>query len=220
MSKEEFIENLKNLYEKHKPAIKECVETVVFVVVMVIVIRFFIGEIRWIPSGSMHPTLLEGDRIFVERFSRFYKSPERGEIWVFYPPFENLQKTPVKTFARLTGFFCKDIAYIKRVIGMPGDKFELKADKDGKYTVYINDKPLNEPYIQSVYDYPPCTEKMVCGPITIPEKHYMMMGDNRGNSQDGRYWGLLSRDRFIGKAVFLFWPFTRVKILNQKSEIK
>lgn len=213
MNKEEFLKNLKAKYELHKPAIKETVETIVFVVVMVIIIRFFIGEIRWIPSASMHPTLLEGDRIFVERFSRFYSAPKRGDIMVFYPPGEELKNTPWRLFSRLTGFFCKDIAYIKRVIAVPGEKFELKSDKNGKYTVYINDEPIEEDYIMSEYDYPPCSEAMVCGPIVLPEKHYMMMGDNRGNSKDGRYWGLLKQDRFIGKAVFLFWPFNRVKKL-------
>ena len=216
LTKELFIE--KGLVVK--AAIKEIVETVVFVVVMVILIRFFIGEIRWIPSGSMHPTLLEGDRIFVERFSRFYSTPERGDIMVFYPPSENLPKTPWRVFSRLTGFFCKDVAYIKRVIGMPGDKFEIKFDEFGKGAVYINDKPLNEPYIQSSYDFSPCIPGMTCGPFVIPEKHYMMLGDNRGNSQDSRYWGMLSEDRFIGKAVFLFWPFTRAKSLIYEGKIK
>lgn len=209
-----FKEQIKSWYEKNKPAIKETVDTIVFVVVMVIIIRFFVGEIRWIPSGSMRPTLLEGDRIFVERFSRFYKTPERGDVMVFYPPSTELQNTPLKLFARLTGFFCKDIAYIKRVIGMPGDKFEIKTDKTGKSMVYINDKPYEENYIKSVYDYSICTEAMHCGPFTIPEGEYFMMGDNRGNSQDSRYWGTLKEDRFIGKAVFLFWPFTRVKVLR------
>lgn len=208
-----LFDNIKEWYNDNKPAIKETVETVVFVLVAVILIRFFIGEIRWIPSGSMHPTLLEGDRIFVERFSRFYSTPKRGDIMVFYPPKEELKNTPWRVFARLTGFWCKDIAYIKRVVGMPGDKFELKANSSGEYTVYINDEPLREPYIVSPYDYPPCTEAMTCGPLTIPEKQYLMMGDNRGNSEDSRYWGLLDENRFIGKAVFLFWPFTRVKKL-------
>lgn len=214
MNIEDIKEKLKKYYEKHRAGIKETVETVVFVIVMVIIIRFFVGEIRWIPSGSMRPTLIEGDRIFVERFSRFYKTPQRGDIMVFYPPFEQLKNTPLRVFARLTGFFCKDIAYIKRVVGMPGDKFEIKPDENGKYTVYINDKPLEEPYIKSPYDYPPCTEAMMCGPAVIPPKHYLMLGDNRGNSQDGRYWGLLPEDRFIGKAVFLFWPLTRIKSLT------
>ena len=163
----------------------------------------------------MKPTLLEGDRLVVERYSRFYSTPKRGDIMVFYPPFEELKNTPVELFARLTGFFCKDIAYIKRVVGMPGDKYEIKSDEYGKYTVYINDKPLDEPYIRSPYDYTPCTEAMFCGPAVIPPKHYLMLGDNRGNSQDGRYWGLLPEDRFIGRAVFLFWPFNRIKSLTK-----
>lgn len=212
LSRDEFVD----FGKKTKAAIVEIVETIVFIVVMVIIIRFFVGEIRWIPSGSMHPTLLEGDRIFVDRASRFKTTPQRGDIMVFYPPSEQLKNTPWKLFARLTGFFCKDIAYIKRVVGMPGDKFELKSDENGKYTVYINDKPLEEPYIQSPYDYPPCTEAMVCGPVKIPAKHYFMMGDNRGNSQDSRYWGFLPEDRFIGKAVFVFWPFNRSKSLKLK----
>ena len=212
ITKEEFIEN----GLKIKAIIQEIVETVVFVLVMVILIRYFIGEIRWIPSGSMHPTLLEGDRVFVERYSRFYKTPNRGDIVVFYPPFETIENTPIKVFSRLTGFFCKDIAYIKRVIGLPGEKFEIKQDESGKSTVYINGKPLNEPYIQSAYEFSSCNDRRVqyCGPLVIPDKHYMMLGDNRGNSEDSRYWGFLPEDRIIGRAVFLFWPFTRVKTLD------
>lgn len=207
-------EDLMQKYEKYKPAIKETVDTVVFVVVMIIIIKFFIGEIRWIPSGSMRPTIIEGDRIFVERYSRFYTTPKRGDIMVFYPPFEELKNSPWKIFTRLTGFFCKDVAYIKRVVGLPGEKFEIKTDMSGKFAVYINDKPLEEPYISSAYDYSYCSEEMYCGPFVIPEGQYFMMGDNRGNSKDSRYWGTLPQDRFIGRAVFLFWPFTRCKSLT------
>ncbi len=199
--------------DKVKSFILETIETIAFVIVAVVLIRFFIGEIRWIPSGSMHPTLMEGDRIFVERVSRFYKTPERGDIMIFYPPFVELDNSFGGVFRRLTGFFCKDIAYIKRVVGMPGDKLEVKSNSDGSHTVYINDKPLDEPYIQSPYDYIKCSEKMYCGPFVIPEGHYFMMGDNRGNSQDSRFWGFLPEDRFIGKAVFLFWPPLRMKNL-------
>ena len=209
-----FKEKVIAWYNKNKPAIKETVDTIVFVVVMVIIIRFFVGEIRWIPSGSMKPTLIEGDRIFVERFSRFYKTPERGDIRVFYPPSTELKNTPWKLFSRLTGFFCKDIAYIKRVVGMPGDKFEIKTDENGKSMVYINDEPYEENYIKSVYDYSICTQAMHCGPFQIPQDEYFMMGDNRGNSQDSRYWGTLHKDRFVGKAVFLFWPVNRIKTLR------
>lgn len=192
---------------------KEAIETAVFVVVMVILIRFFIGEIRWIPSGSMRPTLIEGDRIFVERISRFFETPHRGDVMVFYPPMEPLSKKPLKVFERLTGFFCSDIAYIKRVVGLPGEKVEIKADKDNKYAVYINGKRLKEKYILDEYDYIPCSSQMYCGPMTVPKDSYFMMGDNRGNSQDSRFWGFLPKKRFVGRAIFLFWPFTRMKSL-------
>ena len=212
----EILKDPKLLKKKAKAIVKETVETVVFVVVMVIIIKFFIGEIRWIPSSSMHPTLIEGDRIFVERFSRFYETPKRGDIMVFYPPMVKLEATPMKIFERLTGFFCKDVAYIKRVIGVPGDKVEIKFENDGAAYVYINDKKMDEPYIKSAYDYTPCvkndeanefmlmnTSVAKCGPFVLPEDSYFMMGDNRGNSYDSRYWGTLKRDRFVGRAVFV-----------------
>ena len=203
--------------EKFIAMLKETVETVVFVVVMVVIIRFFIGEIRWIPSASMRPTLIEGDRIFVERFSRFYSEPKRGDIMVFYPPEEEIKTDPLSIMARLTGFFCKDIAYIKRVVGVPGDKLEVKEFVDGTFKVYINDQPLDEPYIMSPDDYIPCTNEMFCGPMKIPAGNYFMMGDNRGNSQDSRFWGFLPKERFIGKAIFLFWPPNRLHIFTRPN---
>jgi len=200
---------------KAKFIIQEIIETIVFVVIAVIIIRMYLAEVRWIPSGSMRPTLLEGDRIIVERYSRFQKTPDRGDIMVFYPPFEELKQTPVAVFKRLTGFFCKDIAYIKRVIGLPGEKFEIKRDKTGAYTVYINDKALEEPYIQSKYEFSPCEDPRVnCGPFIIPEHNYMMLGDNRAHSLDSRFWGTLEEKQFIGRATFRFWPLNRIKMLN------
>ena len=198
--------------EKIIAALKELVETTIFVIVMVILIRFFIGEVRWIPSASMHPTLIEGDRIFIERFSRFYTTPKRGDIMVFYPPGEELKTDAISIFQRLSGLFCKDVAYIKRVIGLPGDKLEIKEFVNGEFKVYINDKPLDENYILSQDDYIPCSDKMHCGPMKIPAGQYFMMGDNRGNSQDSRFWGLLPQERFIGRAIFLIWPITRINI--------
>lgn len=216
--------------EKVKANIKELWDTVVFVIVAVILIRFFIAELRWIPSGSMLPTLvggqgLVGDRIVVEKISkypniiknhRFENNPKRGDIMIFYPPFVKLNTDVVSVFSRLTGFFCKDIAYIKRVIGLPGEKFEIKQESNGAYKVYINDKPLQEDYILSEFDYIPCRSDMKCGPFIIPEGQYFMMGDNRGNSQDSRFWGTLPKERFIGRAVFVFWPLNRIKILGDK----
>lgn len=201
--------------DKFKADLKETIETIIFVIVAVSLIRFFIAEVRWIPSGSMRPTLLEGDRIIVERYTRFFKTPERGDIMVFYPPFTELKNTPVALFKRLTGFFCKDIAYIKRVIGLPGEKFEIKRDKTGAYSVYINDEPLKESYIQSKYEFTPCEDpKVNCGPFIIPQHEYMMLGDNRAHSYDGRFWGTLNEKQFIGRATFRFWPLTRINVLT------
>lgn len=211
----------------NKSSIGEIINTIVFVLVMVIIIRFFICEIRWIPSGSMNPTLIEKDRIVVERYSRFFSTPKRGDIMVFYPPSTQLSKSPLQVLARLTGIFCKDIAYIKRVVGLPGDKIEIKHDYDGSAYVYINDKKYEENYIKSIYEYPSCPgvdlpqmalmsdRVMKCGPFELGDDEYFMMGDNRGNSQDSRYWGVLKKDRFIGRAVFLFWPIDRVRILHR-----
>ncbi len=202
---------------KFNAIIKEVFETVIFVVVMVIVIRFFIGEIRWIPSASMHPTLVEGDRVFVERFSRFFSTPKRGDIMVFYPPAEELPNDPLSVLKRLTGFACKDIAYIKRVVGIPGDRLEVVRQDNGMYSVYINGNELNEPYVQNPMDYIPCKSDMFCGPFLIPQGEYFMMGDNRGNSQDSRFWGFLPKERLIGKATFLFWPVTHFQYFGEQK---
>ncbi len=222
------IENFEEKYRKYKQsALCEIIETVVFVLVMVIIIRFFIGEIRWIPSGSMKPTLIEGDRIIVERYSRFFKGPDRGDIMVFYPPSTNLSKNILPLFSRLTGIFCKDVAYIKRVIGLPGDKIEIKPEADGSAYVWINNKKYEEDYIQNIYEYPACPDSgadimilaneqvMKCGPFTLGKDSYFMMGDNRGSSFDSRYWGTLKQDRFIGRAVAVFWPLNRLKVLHK-----
>jgi len=207
---EEFLNN------KLFPMIKETLDTILFVLIAVIVIRFFVGELRWIPSGSMHPTLVEGDRLFVEKLTKPVRDYQRGDIIVFYPPDEPLKKDFFSIFARLTGIMCKDVAFIKRIIGLPGDKYEIRVE-DGEYFVYINDKKLNEPYILSSTDWMPCRDDMYCGPFTIPEDSYFMMGDNRGNSQDSRFWGFLPKNRIIGRAVFVFWPVGRAQKLTREG---
>lgn len=222
------LEKFETWYKAYKASSAcEIIETILFVLVMVIIIRFFIGEIRWIPSGSMNPTLIEGDRIVVERYSRFFSGPKRGDIMVFYPPSTQLSRKPIPLLSRLTGFWCKDIAYIKRVVGLPGDKIEIKQEKDGSAYVYINDKKYKENYIKSIYEYPSCPDKnedklflmsdqvMKCGPFKLDKDSYFMMGDNRGNSQDSRYWGTLKRNRFVGRAVVIFWPLDRIRPLKR-----
>ena len=206
-----MINNRKN-NKKIFSFLKETLDTILFVLIAVIVIRFFVGELRWIPSGSMHPTLIEKDRLFVEKLSKPFRELQRGDVIVFYPPDEPLKKDFFSIISRLTGLMCKDIAFIKRIIGMPGDKFEIKLEDDGYY-VYINDKKLEEPYILSKTDWMPCRDDMYCGPFTVPEDNYFMMGDNRGNSQDSRFWGFLPKNRVIGRAIFVFWPLNRVQKL-------
>ena len=207
-------------YDKENTNIlKETVDTIVFVLVAVVLIRLLIGELRWIPSGSMKPTILEKDRVFVEKIHIPEKQIKRGDILVFYPPETQLSHNPIAVLSRLTGIFCKDIAYIKRVVGMPNDKFEIKYNaKNNQYQVYINNEPLFEPYIMSKVDWTPCDNPAVkfCGPFDIPKNHYFMMGDNRGNSQDGRFWGFLPQERIIGRAKFMFWPIQRMNVMSDR----
>ncbi len=207
---------------------KEIVSTVVFVLVAVILIRYFIGELRWIPSGSMRTTIVERDRVYVEKIHSGSEI-KRGDIIVFYPPSTELLNTPMAIFTRLSGIFCKDIAYIKRVVGLPGEKLEIKQDKETSgYRVFINDKPLYEPYTgcysekmslsypESDTEWTQCLDNMFCGPFIIPQNSYFMMGDNRCNSADSRFWGFLDKNRIIGRATFMFWPIKRINVLKDK----
>jgi len=201
---------------KTKSFLYECIETIVIVAFLVIVIRGFVGEPRWIPSASMRPTLLEKDRVFIEKVSLKYKLREiqRGDILVFYPPFSNLENDLWSKFTRFVGLFDKNDAYIKRVVALEGDKFEISTDtKTGASVIYINDKKLNETYLYENKTIN-CTENMYCGPAIVPQGHYLMLGDNRANSQDGRFWGFLPKERVIGRAIFIFWPFNRMKIFT------
>ena len=212
-------EKIKSYFTKEnmKKELKDWGETIVFVLVAIVIIRFFIFEPWVIPSASMHPTLLEKDRVITERFSRFFTSPQRGDIIVFYPPKEafNPQKDVLRkdflgVVARSTGLFCQDqVAFIKRVIGTPGDRVEIKKEADEKYGVYVNGEKLNEPYIKSEYEYPVCNDEMYCK-VILEDNEYFVMGDNRGNSADSRFWGLVQKDRIVGITKLRFWPLNRL----------
>lgn len=204
--------------KKVKAFLKETIELVVTVLILVIIIRNGIGEPRWIPSASMRPTLIEGDRLIIEKVSGFVSTPKRGDILVFYPPFEKLDQSVWSQFTRLVGYFNDDTAYIKRVVGLPGDKIEIKSG----YGVLVNGKFIKEPYIQPD-SFMGCnkTGGMYCGPMKVPANSYFMMGDNRDNSQDSRYWGFLPKDRVIGKAYFRFWPLDRIGLIKHpKYDVK
>ena len=198
-----------------KSFIREFIETVVVVAFLVIVIRGFIGEPRWIPSASMRATLLEGDRVFVEKITikHHIRKIQRGDILVFYPPFSQLRVGLWAKFTRFVGLFDKNEAYIKRVIATEGEKFEIGIDeKTGRSTVAIDGRQLDEPYLYN-NETRPCEEDMLCKG-TVPKGYLLMLGDNRANSQDGRYWGLLPEERVIGRAVFMFWPLNRIRVFT------
>jgi signal peptidase I len=151
------------------------------------VIRTFIAEPRYIPSDSMLPTLHTGDRLVVEKISYRFHSPKTGDIIVFQPP-EELQRRG----------YPQDQAFIKRVIGEPGEIVSVARGK-----VYLNGQALQEDYIAEPPNNP-------YPPQTVPEGEFFVMGDNRNDSNDSRYWGFLPRKYIIGRATFRFWPLNRI----------
>ncbi|NET50998.1 MAG: signal peptidase I [Merismopedia sp. SIO2A8] len=163
------------------------IQTVAIALALSIFIRLFVAEPRFIPSDSMVPTLAVGDRLVVEKVSYRFHTPRLGDIIVFHPP-EILQQ--------LFGYDT-DQAFIKRVIGTPGDTIRIA---DGR--VYRNDTPLDEDYIAANPNY-------VLDPVQVPAHAYFVMGDNRNNSNDSHVWGFLPEDRIIGRAVVRFWPLDR-----------
>ena len=154
-----------------------------------------------IPTGSMENNLLIGDHLLVNKF-------------VFGPTDSRLERTllPMSTLRRGDVVVFKypeepERDYIKRVIGLPGEKLELKDKK-----VYINGQPLDEPYVHFLF--PPGAEdesgedfdvRVKYGPVTVPAGHYFMMGDNRDNSQDSRIWGFVPRENIIGRPLLIYW---------------
>jgi len=204
---------------------KEILEVVVFVLFFLIMIKSFLGELRLIPSESMVPGLQVDDRLVIERVTRWVRPYQRGDVLVFYPPMTKLKNDPVSLFLRLTGFsglmYKKedniDVAYIKRLIGLPGDTVNVKPGAG----VFVNGKKLDEPYVNEIADT--CTlmrPEPYCGPIKVPPGSYYMMGDNRNLSLDSRYWGFAEQNRVIGRAVFRIWPPNRLGPLQAFPEQK
>lgn len=180
-------------------------DLVFFVVLAIVgswVLQTFLVSTFYIPSESMVPTLLKNDRILVNKLST---EPGRGDVVVF----KAVRTGPGEP---------RDL--VKRVVGLPGETIEAH---DGQ--VFINGKALDEPYLPKGTRTDPFgpTLKDASGapllganaiPVTkIPSNSYFMMGDNRGNSQDSRYWGVLPQSNIIGEAVLRFWPVDRVSTL-------
>jgi signal peptidase I len=191
--------------EFRKSTAREYFESIVIAVILALFIRTFVVQAFKIPTGSMEENLLIGDHLLVNKF-------------VFGPAPTAVERAllPVGTIKRRDIVVFKypeepDRDFIKRVIGLPGETIELREKR-----VYVNGKPLDEPYVHFLQ--PPTTESELhevtsfdvrerYGPVTVPPNHYFVMGDNRDNSQDSRYWGFLPREYVKGKALLIYWSY-------------
>lgn len=172
----------------------EALKTIGLSAVLAVGIRQFVAEARYIPSESMLPTLKVNDRLIVDKVSYHFNQPQRGDIVVFNP-----------TKALEDQNFHD--AFIKRVIGLPGDRVAVRGGR-----VIVNDQPLRENYIQERPQYE-------LEPVVVPSDQYMVLGDNRNNSYDSHYWGFVPKDKIIGRAVIRFWPFDRLGGLESDPKV-
>lgn len=167
-----------------KPWWREAIETVLWALILALILRTFVVQAFWIPSGSMIPTLDPGDRVLVLKFWYHLPKiePKRQQVMVFKYPVD-----PRRDF-------------VKRVIGLPGDTVEIM---DGK--VFVNGVHMAEPYVVH-----PDTYNMKA--LTVPAGNYFCLGDNRPNSQDGRFWGMVPESFIRGPVVFRYWPPSRIGV--------
>ncbi|OLC66364.1 MAG: signal peptidase I [Betaproteobacteria bacterium 13_1_40CM_4_64_4] len=188
-----------------KSTLREYFESIVIAVILALFIRTFVVQAFKIPTGSMENNLLIGDHLLVNKF-------------IFGPTEWRLERIllPVKPVKREDIIVFKypeepDRDFIKRVIGLPGETVEVREKK-----VYINGKALDEPYahylepVATPSEFHEVTSLEIrdrYGPVTVPPNHYFVMGDNRDNSQDSRYWGFLPREYIKGKALILYWSY-------------
>ena len=197
--------------------------------------RSFIAEPRYIPSGSMLPELQINDRLIIEKISLKNKLPKRGDIVVFNSPFSFDEKLvmsrskplPNKSYCFLMSFPPMSLipglrdqacdAYIKRVVALPGEFVSVNS----KGEVIINNKKILEPYVMNF-----CSESLLnnCGEfknLKVPKDHFLVLGDNRSNSWDGRYWPggkFLSKQEIIGRAYFRFWPLKNFGFFKNQAQ--
>ncbi|SKA94458.1 signal peptidase I [Paucidesulfovibrio gracilis DSM 16080] len=176
--------------------LREWIEAIVIAVILALFIRSFVVQAFKIPSGSMLETLQIGDHLLVTRFSYDIKvpftnisilptgDPDHGDIIVFEYP-EN-----------------PSMDFIKRIIGLPGDRIEIR-DK----VVYRNGQALDEAYIQHSDPRILPSRRDFLAEFTVPENKYFVMGDNRDDSRDSRFWGFVDREAIIGKAWILYWSW-------------
>ncbi|MCM8786475.1 MAG: signal peptidase I [Candidatus Omnitrophica bacterium] len=186
-----------------KSELREWVEAFIIAGALAVFLRTFFFQLYKIPTNSMVPTLLPGDKIFVSKlvygpkipFTRLriqgFRKPQRGEVVVFVPPHDRKK------------------AYIKRLIGVGGDIILIK---DGN--IYLNGKIFSDPRIARNYYYNQGEYGKENHQIIVPEGKYFFLGDNSISSLDSRFWGFVDEVDIIGKAIFLWWPPKRIKMIE------
>jgi len=171
------------------------VKTVGVSLLLALGVRVVVAEPRYVPTGSMEPTIQANDRVLIDKITYRVANPKRGDIIVFAAP-----------QALLNQNLRDDL--IKRVIGLPGETVEVKQG-----WVYINRQPLAEDYIASPPEYH-------WGPDVVPANSYLVLGDNRNDSYDSHFWGYVPRDRIIGRAMLRFYPFQRLGLVGTEDREK
>ena len=194
--------------KKKKPKVSFLVELPILVLVALVVavlIKTFLVQAFWIPSGSMIHTLEINDRVLVNKLSYVFGEPETGDVVVFDPPFgaeeesEPLLQAIVRNIAESLGLQTPAVEdLIKRVIAVGGQEIEV-ADNQ----VLIDGVPLDEPYLDESAIMPDF------GPVDVPLGRVFVMGDNRPRSQDSRRFGSIDTDSIVGRAFVRVWPFDR-----------
>ncbi len=174
--------------EDLKREAREWISSILIALVLTLIIRTYVIQAFKIPSGSMRPTLMEGDKLFVNKYVYRFEKPQRGDIVVFKYPVD-----PKKDF-------------IKRLVAFSGEEVEIR---DGR--IYVDGKMLDDPASFGKFYY--YNHDPYGGPgdkIRVPEDSYYMLGDNSANSTDSRFWGFVPKQNMLGKAVFRWWPPKRV----------
>ncbi|MGE5357660.1 MAG: signal peptidase I [Bacteroidales bacterium] len=188
-----------------KSTIREYFESIVIAVILALFIRTFVVQAFKIPTGSMENNLLIGDHLLV---NKFVFGPSESSVERAVLPERQVKRRDVIVFKYPEE---PERDFIKRVIGLPGETLELKNKK-----VYIDGRPLDEPYVHFLE--PPAAQGNLAeitssdvrenyGPVKIPADQYFVMGDNRDNSQDSRYWGFLPRSYIKGRAMMVYWSY-------------
>jgi signal peptidase I len=189
-----------------KSTLREYFESICIAVILAFFVRTFVVQAFKIPTGSMENNLLIGDHLLV---NKFLFAPTLTSLENLLLPIDPIRRGDILVFKYPED---PERDFIKRVIGLPGDTLELRNKK-----VYINSQPLDEPYVRFLFppdeggssapDVDDFDVRRTFGPITVPPDQYFMMGDNRDNSQDSRYWGFMPRDYVKGKALFVYFSY-------------